>query len=53
MELARGLMKTYRDMCAVTETGLAPEITWFNAADVDLQSRAGGRLSQPIQDSLA
>ena len=53
MELARELMKTCWGMYAVTETGLAPEIAWFNAADADLQPGPGWRPSRPTRDSLA
>lgn len=37
IELARDLTKTCWGMYAVTETGLAPEITWFKAADLDVE----------------
>ncbi|MCJ1401056.1 mannosyl-oligosaccharide alpha-1,2-mannosidase [Xylographa trunciseda] len=37
MQLARELMKTCWGMYAVTETGLAPEIAWFEADDAALQ----------------
>ena len=36
MQLARELMKTCWGMYAVTETGLAPEIAWFEADDAAL-----------------
>lgn len=37
MRLARELMKTCWGMYKVTQTGLAPEIVWFEADDADLQ----------------
>lgn len=37
MRLAAELMKTCWGMYAVTGTGLAPEIVWFEAADDDLK----------------
>ncbi|TQN65186.1 Mannosyl-oligosaccharide 1,2-alpha-mannosidase, partial [Colletotrichum shisoi] len=37
------LMNTCWGMYAVTDTGLAPEITWFNASEADLQPRPGDR----------
>ncbi|KAL3426365.1 glycosyl hydrolase family 47 [Phlyctema vagabunda] len=39
LELAKELMKTCWGMYAVTETGLAPEIAWFEVEDSDLESR--------------
>lgn len=41
MQLARELMKTCWGMYAVTETGLAPEIAWFEADDAALQPTPG------------
>lgn len=50
IKLARELMKTCYGMYKVTETGLAPEIVWFNAANDKLQPRPGmSRL--PVTDS--
>ncbi|WQF82895.1 Putative glycoside hydrolase family 47, six-hairpin glycosidase-like superfamily [Colletotrichum destructivum] len=43
IDLAIELMNTCRGMYAVTDTGLAPEITWFNASEADLQPRPGDR----------
>jgi len=43
MQLARELMKTCWGMYAVTETGLAPEIAWFEADDAALQPRTTAR----------
>ena len=40
--LARELLKTCWAMNAVTATGLAPEIAYFNAAEEDLQPGPGG-----------
>lgn len=53
IELARDLMKTCWGMYAVTATGLAPEIAWFNAADEDLKPRPGERPARATEDSLA
>ena len=39
MQLARELTKTCWGMYKVTDTGIAPEIAWFRAADESLQSR--------------
>ncbi|KAI0147379.1 glycoside hydrolase family 47 protein [Xylariaceae sp. FL1272] len=53
MKLAEDLMKTCWGMYAVTRTGLAPEIAWFNAYDRDLAPRPGGRsLPTAARDSL-
>jgi len=41
MQLARELMKTCWGMYQVTETGLAPEIAWFEADDDALQPTPG------------
>ncbi|KAK7951213.1 uncharacterized protein PG986_006941 [Apiospora aurea] len=46
MKLAAELMKTCWGMYAVTETGLAPEIAWFEAANEDLQPGPGSRKSR-------
>lgn len=43
MKLARELMKTYWAMYAVTESGLSPEIAWFEADSNDLQPNPGLR----------
>jgi endoplasmic reticulum Man9GlcNAc2 1,2-alpha-mannosidase len=40
MQLAKELMKTCWGMYAVTATGLAPEIAWFEASDSALRPRA-------------
>ncbi|KAK8055336.1 glycoside hydrolase, partial [Apiospora rasikravindrae] len=53
MKLAAELMKTCWGMYAVTETGLAPEIAWFEAAsDDDLKSVPGSRKSRKPSNSL-
>lgn len=41
MTLARELMKTCWGMYAVTESGLSPEIAWFEADDADLRPMPG------------
>ncbi|KAB5582980.1 mannosyl-oligosaccharide 1,2-alpha-mannosidase [Coniochaeta sp. 2T2.1] len=51
--LARDIMKTCWGMYAVTATGLAPEIAWFNAAPEDLKPRPGDRARRKTTDSLA
>ncbi|GKT42610.1 mannosyl-oligosaccharide 1,2-alpha-mannosidase MNS3 [Colletotrichum spaethianum] len=43
VKLAIEIMDTCWGMCAVTDTSLAPEITWFNASNADLQSQPGDR----------
>ncbi|KAI3324153.1 glycoside hydrolase family 47 protein [Xylariaceae sp. AK1471] len=53
MELARDLTKTCWGMYAVTRTGLAPEIAWFQAHDRDLDASPGSRSFPHAQDSLA
>lgn len=53
MQLAKELTKTCWGMYAVTQTGLAPEIAWFNVADSDLQPRAGEWPLRSTKDSLA
>ncbi|KAK3940536.1 mannosyl-oligosaccharide alpha-1,2-mannosidase [Diplogelasinospora grovesii] len=53
IQLARDLMKTCWGMYAVTETGLAPEIAWFNADDFDLQPVPGNRPLRNTKDSLS
>jgi mannosyl-oligosaccharide alpha-1,2-mannosidase len=52
MELARDIMKTCWGMYAVTKTGLAPEIAWFNANEEDLKPRPGERPARGTKDSL-
>ncbi|KLJ10937.1 mannosyl-oligosaccharide alpha-1,2-mannosidase [Blastomyces silverae] len=51
MNLAKELMKTCWGMYKVTNTGLAPEIAWFNADNVDLQPVPGERKS-PLPPSI-
>ncbi|TDZ40485.1 Mannosyl-oligosaccharide 1,2-alpha-mannosidase [Colletotrichum spinosum] len=53
MQLAVDLMDTCWGMYAVTDTGLAPEITWFNATDADLQSRPGDRVHRNPSSALS
>ncbi|KAJ0375740.1 hypothetical protein COL26b_006062 [Colletotrichum chrysophilum] len=43
VKLAIELMKICWGMYAVTDTGLAPEIAWFNATEYDLQPNPGDR----------
>ncbi|KAK1980230.1 family 47 glycosyl hydrolase [Colletotrichum cereale] len=43
VQLAIEVMNTCWGMYAVTDTGLAPEITWFNATEADLQPQPGDR----------
>ncbi|KAK1533468.1 glycosyl hydrolase family 47 [Colletotrichum paranaense] len=43
IELSIEIMNTCWGMYVVTETGLAPEITWFNATEADLQPGPGDR----------
>lgn len=43
LELAKELMKTCWAMYAVTESGLSPEIAWFEADPSDLQPNPGSR----------
>ncbi|KPM41816.1 Mannosyl-oligosaccharide 1,2-alpha-mannosidase [Neonectria ditissima] len=52
MDLARDIMKTCWGMYAVTKTGLAPEIAWFNVADEQLQPNPGDRPQSSAKDSL-
>ena len=52
IQLARDLMKTCWGMYAVTQTGLAPEIAWFNAWDHDLKPHPGSRPSSRPRDSM-
>lgn len=53
MQLARELMKTCWGMYAVTETGLAPEITWFRAHNAALRPITGASTLRPSIDSKA
>lgn len=53
IELAKDLMKTCWGMYAVTATGLAPEIAWFNATEEDLKPRPGDRPGRATKNSLA
>ncbi|KAI1632885.1 glycoside hydrolase family 47 protein [Biscogniauxia mediterranea] len=53
IQLARDLMKTCWGMYAVTKTGLAPEIAWFEADEQDLQPFPGKRRMAPTRNSLA
>ncbi|KAI1851343.1 hypothetical protein JX266_003418 [Neoarthrinium moseri] len=53
IQLARDLMKTCWGMYAVTATGLAPEIAWFNAEKKDLQPEPGSRQRSSAKDSLS
>ncbi|KAI1498313.1 glycoside hydrolase family 47 protein [Biscogniauxia marginata] len=53
IQLARDLMKTCWGMYAVTKTGLAPEIAWFEATELDLQPSPGDRPMASAQNSLA
>ncbi|KAL2012564.1 hypothetical protein VTN00DRAFT_89 [Thermoascus crustaceus] len=50
MQLARELMKTCWGMYKVTETGLAPEIAWFEADDTALQP-APGASNSPMRSA--
>nr|POF13810.1 mannosyl-oligosaccharide 1,2-alpha-mannosidase [Quercus suber] len=43
MKLARELMKTCWGMYDVTDTGLAPEIVWFEADEISLRPKSGQR----------
>lgn len=52
MDLASDIMKTCWGMYAVTKTGLAPEIAWFNVANEQLQSNPGNRPLPSAKDSL-
>ncbi|RYC60100.1 hypothetical protein CHU98_g6108 [Xylaria longipes] len=53
IRLARDLMKTCWGMYAVTKTGLAPEIAWFQANEEDLRPAPGDRPLAPTKNSLA
>jgi mannosyl-oligosaccharide alpha-1,2-mannosidase len=52
MQLAGELMKTCWGMYAVTLTGLAPEIVWFDAAEEDLRPRPRGNLNRTRSSGL-
>lgn len=52
IELARDLTKTCWGMYAVTETGLAPEIAWFNTLSHGQMRRPVDRLSSWKQDYI-
>lgn len=52
MELARELTKTCWAMYAVTETGLSPEIAWFEFDDAHLQPNPGSRSREESSDDL-
>ncbi|RAK89835.1 glycoside hydrolase [Aspergillus costaricaensis CBS 115574] len=47
MRLARELTKTCWAQYAVTETGLAPEIVWFETEDSDLEPFSNSNASRP------
>ncbi|KAI0904382.1 glycoside hydrolase family 47 protein [Ustulina deusta] len=53
IHLARDLMKTCWGMYAVTKTGLAPEIAWFDANEEDLRPVPGNRPLASTRNSLA
>ncbi|PGH32779.1 mannosyl-oligosaccharide alpha-1,2-mannosidase [[Emmonsia] crescens] len=53
MSLAKELMKTCWGMYKVTKTGLAPEITWFNVDDADLQPAPRKSPLPPSRDSIS
>ncbi|CCF37480.1 glycosyl hydrolase family 47 [Colletotrichum higginsianum] len=53
IDLAIELMNTCWGMYAVTDTGLSPEITWFNASEADLQPRPGDRLLRRESSALS
>ena len=40
MKLARELIKTCRGMYKITETGIAPELAWFNADEASLRQQS-------------
>lgn len=52
IQLARDIMKTCWGMYAVTNTGLAPEIAYFDVEDDQLQPNPGDRPSSPTKNSL-
>ncbi|WYZ39397.1 hypothetical protein EsH8_III_001311 [Colletotrichum jinshuiense] len=53
IQLAVDLMNTCWGMYAVTDTGLAPEITWFNASEADLQPQPGDRQLRGASSALS
>ncbi|KAI8315548.1 Mannosyl-oligosaccharide 1,2-alpha-mannosidase [Colletotrichum sp. SAR11_240] len=53
VQLAIELMKTCWGMYAVTGTGLAPEIAWFNATEYDLQPNPGDRKQRSASSTLS
>ncbi|KAI8287157.1 Mannosyl-oligosaccharide 1,2-alpha-mannosidase [Colletotrichum sp. SAR11_57] len=53
VKLAIELMKTCWGMYAVTDTGLAPEIAWFNATEYDLQPKPGDRKQRSASSTLS
>ncbi|KAJ0340436.1 hypothetical protein COL922a_003458 [Colletotrichum nupharicola] len=53
VQLAIELMKTCWGMYAVTDTGLAPEIAWFNATEYDLQPNPGDRKQRSPSSTLS
>ncbi len=53
IQLARDLMKTCWGMYAVTKTGLAPEIAWFNTRERDLRPKPGQRSLTSTKNSLS
>jgi mannosyl-oligosaccharide alpha-1,2-mannosidase len=52
MKIARELTKTCWAMYAVTETGLSPEIAWFEVDDAALQPNPGSRSRKKSIDDL-
>jgi mannosyl-oligosaccharide alpha-1,2-mannosidase len=52
MKLAKELMKTCWGMYKVTETGIGPEIAWFNAEEASLQPHSGPYPMRRSKDSL-
>ena len=50
IQLARDLMKTCWGMYAVTQTGLTPEIAWFNVKGPDPNSNPDDHLSLPSSE---
>ncbi|EXF77709.1 glycosyl hydrolase family 47 [Colletotrichum fioriniae PJ7] len=53
IELAIEIMNTCWGMYAVAETGLAPEIAWFNATEADLQPGPGDRWLRKESNALS
>lgn len=52
MKLARELMKTCWGMYRVTETGIAPEIAWFNADEESLRPHSSALPLSRSKDSM-